>query len=156
MVTKLEDYGLLENTYIFYTSDNGYHIGQHRMVPGKGCPYEEDINVPMIVRGPGVPKARTVDFVTSHTDIAATLFDLPGIPLREDFDGFPMPLTSPEIQIAKLDPRREHVSVEYWGVNLQEGDIGRTSPSGGGIVYFNTTYKAMRAIGDSYNLYYSV
>lgn len=81
MVTRLEDNGLLDNTYIFYTSDNGYHVGQHRMALGRGCPYEEDINVPMIVRGPGVPKGRKVDFVTSHTDIAATLFDLAGIPL---------------------------------------------------------------------------
>lgn len=81
MVTRLEDNGLLDNTYTFYTSDNGYHVGQHRMAPGRGCPYEEDINVPMIVRGPGVPKGRKVDFVTSHTDIAATLFDLAGIPL---------------------------------------------------------------------------
>ncbi|GLI76962.1 hypothetical protein PoHVEF18_005244 [Penicillium ochrochloron] len=156
VVNKLDDYGLLDNTYIFYTSDNGYHVGQHRMVPGKGCPYEEDINVPMIVRGPRVPKGRTVDFVTSHTDIAATLFDLAGIPLRDDFDGLPMPLTVVEIHDAKHDPRREHVSVEYWGTNLQEGDIGRVSPTGAGVVYGNNTYKAMRVIGDSYNLFYSV
>lgn len=39
--------------------------------------------------------ARTMDFVTSHTDIAATLFDLASIPLREDFDSLPMPLTIP-------------------------------------------------------------
>ncbi|KAJ5980383.1 hypothetical protein N7481_007681 [Penicillium waksmanii] len=156
VVNKLKDYGLLGNTYIFYTSDNGYHAGQHRMVPGKGCPYEEDINIPMIVRGPGVPKGRKVDFVTSHTDIAATLFDLAGIPLREDFDGIPMPLTVSEMRGAKSDPRREHVSVEYWGSNLQEGDIGRVSPTGAGVVYYNNTYKAMRVIGDSYNLFYSV
>lgn len=155
-MTRLEDNGLLDNTYIFFTSDNGYHVGQHRMVPGKGCPYEEDINVPMMVRGPGVPKGRTVEFVTSHTDIAATLFNLAGIPLREDFDGLPMPLTVPEMQVAKSDPRREHVSVEYWGTNLQEGDIGRVSPTGAGVVYGNNTYKAMRVIGDSYNLFYSV
>lgn len=156
VVNKLDDYGLLDNTYIFYTSDNGYHVGQHRMVPGKGCPYEEDINVPMMVRGPRVPKGRTVDFVTSHTDIAATLFDLAGIPLRDDFDGLPMPLTVAEIHDAEHDPRREHVSVEYWGTNLQEGDIGRVSPTGAGVVYGNNTYKAMRVIGDSYNLFYSV
>jgi N-acetylglucosamine-6-sulfatase len=156
VVGKLEDYGLLDNTYIFYTSDNGYHVGQHRMVPGKGCPYEEDINVPMMVRGPRVPKGRTMDVVTSHTDIAATLFDLAGIPLREDFDGLPMPLTSSEMQDAKHDPRREHVSVEYWGTNIQEGDIGRTSATGAAVIYGNNTYKAMRVIGDSYNLFYSV
>jgi arylsulfatase len=156
VVTKLEDYGLLENTYIFYTSDNGYHMGQHRMTPGKGCPYEEDVNVPMIIRGPGVPKRRTVDFVTSHTDIAATFFDLAGIPLRDDFDGLPMPLTVPEMHNAKSDPRREHLSVEFWGTIIEEGDIGRVSPTEGALVHSNNTYKAMRVIGDTYNLFYSV
>ncbi|EPS33769.1 hypothetical protein PDE_08731 [Penicillium oxalicum 114-2] len=156
VILKLSESGLLDNTYIFYTSDNGYHVGQHRMVPGKGCPYEEDVNVPMMIRGPDVPKGRTVDFVTSHTDIAPTLFDLAGIPLRKDFDGLPMPLTAPAMRVSRSDPRREHVSVEYWGTNLQEGDIGRLSPTGPAVVYGNNTYKAMRVIGDSYNLFYSV
>lgn len=124
IVTQLDTYGLLDNTYIFFTSDNGYHIGQHRMVPGKGCPYEEDINIPMMVRGPRVPKGKRVNFVTSHTDIAPTLFDLAGIKLRSDFDGLPMPLVEADIERARRDPRREHVSVEYWGGNLQEGDVG--------------------------------
>jgi arylsulfatase A-like enzyme len=87
VVSRLKKYNLLENTYIFYTSDNGFHIGQHRMVPGKGCPYEEDVNVPMIVRGPQVPRGEKVDSVTSHTDVVPILFDLASIELREDFDG---------------------------------------------------------------------
>ncbi|CAG8081231.1 unnamed protein product [Penicillium nalgiovense] len=156
VVARLEHHGLLDNTYIFFTSDNGYHVGQHRMVPGKGCPYEEDINIPMMIRGPRVPKGRTVDSVTSHTDVAATLFNLAGIPLRENFDGLPMPLTATDMKQAKFGPRREHVSVEYWGQNLQEGDIGRDPTTGGTLVYGNNTYKAMRVIGDSYNLFYSV
>lgn len=39
LVDKLEAAGELENTYIFYTTDNGYHISQHRMHPGKECGY---------------------------------------------------------------------------------------------------------------------
>ncbi|KAL3457657.1 Arylsulphatase [Aspergillus heterothallicus] len=156
VVTELDKYGLLETTYIFYTSDNGYHIGQHRMVPGKGCPYEEDINIPMIVRGPNVPKGKRVDFVTSHTDVAPTLFDLAGIALRSDFDGMPMPLVEKDLESARSDPRREHVSVEYWGGNLQEGEVGADVEAGTPVVYNNNTYKAMRIIGDSYSLFYSV
>jgi arylsulfatase A-like enzyme len=130
VVSQLDKYNLLENTYIFYTSDNGYHIGQHRMVPGKGCPYEEDVNIPMIVRGPQVPRGKTVDFVTSHTDVLPTLFDLAGLELREDFDGLPMPLTSGSLAHARKDPRREHVSVEYWGSNLGEGEVGADLAAG--------------------------
>lgn len=67
-----------------------------------------------------------------------------------------MPLTVPEMQIVKSDPRRERVSVEYWGTNLQEGDIGRVSPTGAGVVYGNNIYMAMWVTRDSYNLFYSV
>jgi arylsulfatase len=177
VISQLEKYNLLENTYIFYTSDNGFHIGQHRMVPGKGCPYEEDVNIPMIIRGPQVPRSKKVDFVTSHTDVMPTLFDLAGIELREDFDGLPMPLTPGGLAHARKDPRREHVSVEYWGSNLAEGEVGADlaagTPSKSGlkliaavdirltssfllVIYGNNTYKAMRIISDRYDLFYSV
>jgi N-acetylglucosamine-6-sulfatase len=56
VVKKLEDKGTLDNTYIILSSDNGYHIGQHRMAPGKKTAFEEDINVPLIIRGPKVAK----------------------------------------------------------------------------------------------------
>lgn len=39
LVSKLEESGELDNTYIFYTTDNGYHISQHQMHPGKECGY---------------------------------------------------------------------------------------------------------------------
>ena len=39
LVGRLESAGVLEDTYIFYTTDNGYHISQHRMNPGKECGY---------------------------------------------------------------------------------------------------------------------
>lgn len=120
LFTHLEDYGLLENTYIFYTSDNGFHIGQHRLQPGKSCGYEEDINVPLIVRGPGVPANHTTDLVTSHTDMAPTFFDILKIPQRDDFDGTAFPVTGSDIQFGDSN-RREHVSVEYWGFAGGEG-----------------------------------
>ncbi|KAK8062980.1 arylsulfatase-like protein [Apiospora hydei] len=73
VVKKLERNGLLENTYIFYTTDNGYHIGQHRLQPAKQCSFDEDINIPLIVRGPGVAAGAVVtDMVTTHTDLAPT------------------------------------------------------------------------------------
>ena len=55
VIQTLDDQGVLDNTYVVFTSDNGYHMGQHRFVAGKGTPYEEDTHVPFMVRGPGVP-----------------------------------------------------------------------------------------------------
>jgi len=34
---RLTENDILEDTYIFYSTDNGYHIGQHRLQPGKEC-----------------------------------------------------------------------------------------------------------------------
>lgn len=120
LVERLEKYpDILANTYIIYTSDNGYHIGQHRLPPGKTCAIEEDINVPFVIRGPGVAAGADVADPTSHTDIVPTLFRLAGIPLQDDFDGAPMPVTE-DLRPA-AGHRREHVNVEFWGASIPEG-----------------------------------
>ena len=148
LISRLIDYDILDNTFIFYSSDNGYHIGQHRLQPGKECGIEEDINIPLIVRGPGVPKGKVSDIVTSHTDLAPTFMSLVGGTLRSDFDGIAIPVTSKDIADA-ADVRGEHVNIEYWGFALTEGLYGKA-------MYWNNTYKGLRLIGDNYNLYYSV
>ncbi|KAK8212924.1 hypothetical protein M8818_003089 [Zalaria obscura] len=148
VITRLDKAGILDNTYVFYSSDNGYHIGQHRLQPGKECGFEEDINVPLIVRGPGVAKGQVSDMVTSHTDLAPTFLSLAGGRIRDDFDGAAIPITSTQLLEAK-ETRREHVNIEYWGFALGEGDFGAGFK-------WNNTYKGLRLIGDDYNFYYSV
>ncbi|KAL5114331.1 hypothetical protein ACEQ8H_007767 [Pleosporales sp. CAS-2024a] len=127
VLQRLEHYNLLNNTYVIFTSDNGYHMGQHRLQPGKACAFEEDINVPFFLRGPGVPKGKTVDVVTTHTDIAPTLFELAGIKQRDDFDGQPIPVTSKAIAQQTKSKKRDHVNVEFWGESLEEGKFGVVS-----------------------------
>ena len=119
IVTRLEGSDQLDNTYIIYTSDNGYHIGQHRLPPGKTCGFEEDIRVPFFIRGPGIAKGFTQDAVTTHIDIAPTLLQMANIPLRDDLDGTPMP-----IHPNGNATRHEHVTVEYWGRSYLEGEMG--------------------------------
>ncbi|KAJ2987043.1 hypothetical protein NUW58_g4725 [Xylaria curta] len=148
LISRLEEYGILDNTYVVYSSDNGFHIGQHRLQPGKTCGYEEDINVPLIIRGPGIASNYTTNIVTSHTDLAPTFLELLGIQLREDFDGKPIPVTKAGIE-ATEQTRREHASVEYWGIAVSEG---AHQP----LYRQHNTYKAIRLSSAEYNLYYSV
>ncbi|KAK1075088.1 hypothetical protein LTR74_000493 [Friedmanniomyces endolithicus] len=148
VVSRLQEAGALEDTFIFYTTDNGYHIGQHRLQPGKQCAFEEDINIPLVVRGPGIPKGLASDIVTSHTDLAPTLMRLAGTALRDDFDGTSIPLTAPELQQA-VETRQEHVNVEMWGIIMSEGKYGS-------VLYPNHTYKALRLIGQDYSYLYTV
>ncbi|KAK4652594.1 hypothetical protein QC762_208050 [Podospora pseudocomata] len=156
VIKRLEAAKLLDNTYIIYTSDNGFHIGQHRMQPGKMCGYEEDINVPLIIRGPGVPKGEVSNVVTAHVDLAPTIMQLAGIPLRDDFDGAAIPLTKPE-QKKAVNKRQEHVTVEFWGMAYMEGGV--VFRGGETDVVLNNTYKSLRVIDvkkNDYNFYYSI
>lgn len=150
LFSQLAEFDLLDNTYVVYTADNGYHIGQHRLPAGKSCGYEEDIGVPFALRGPGVPHNFTADLVTTHTDIAATFLSIAGASDLSpySFDGLPIPLTAAEIEEAKRT-RAEHVNVEYWGAHFGEGHYAGPS-------HHNNTYKAVRVLGPEYNLYYAV
>ena len=87
LVGELRKSGELDNTYFFFTSDNGFHFGTHRLSVGKWTAYEEDISVPLIVRGPGVPKGRTLEHLVLNNDFAPTFADLGGAEIPDFVDG---------------------------------------------------------------------
>ena len=73
LVGALRETGELDDTYVVFTSDNGYHAGQHRLLmPPKRLAYEEDIRVPLIVRGPRVPVGARRDKMVLNNDLAPT------------------------------------------------------------------------------------
>lgn len=76
VVSELEAVGRLDNTYVFFTSDNGYLLGEHRIAETKGVVYEESIRVPLAARGPDIPAGRTTEAVALNTDFAPTFADL--------------------------------------------------------------------------------
>lgn len=163
---QLEDAGLLDDTYIIYSSDNGYHLGQHRLPPGKECGFEEDIRVPLFIRGPGISSGAVEKTVTTHIDLAPTILKLAGVELRHDFDGTPIPVLDYE-----EGKRHEHVAVEFWGVAIAEGGFGGFGTYGpkdsvaitnlivldgkGLLQVHNNTYKGVRIVHEDYDLYYS-
>jgi N-acetylglucosamine-6-sulfatase len=81
------------NTYFVFSSDNGYHMGEFRLMPGKMTAYDTDINVPLIVTGPGVPSGRTVEEITENIDLNPTFTAIGGAATAANVDGLSlMPL----------------------------------------------------------------
>lgn len=114
----LQRTGELDNTYFVFSSDNGYHIGQHRLQPGKQSAYDSDIRVPLIVRGPGIVHG-TNDAMTMNIDLAPTFASLAGVPTPDFVDGRSLvPL------LRGTTPRdwREVVFIEHEGPTAVPGD----------------------------------
>lgn len=87
LVTALRETGQLDNTYIVFSSDNGLHMGEHRLNVGKGRAYEEDIKVPLVIRGPGIPAGRKVKLLTANVDFAPTFAQIAGVAPPDWVDG---------------------------------------------------------------------
>ncbi len=87
LVAALAASGRLDDTYVLFTSDNGFHMGQHRLLASKYTAFEEDIHVPLMLRGPGVPAGRVIDALTETVDLAPTFAQIAGARLPIDPDG---------------------------------------------------------------------
>jgi len=75
---ELETAGVADDTYLVFSSDNGFHLGEHGLRAGKLTAYDHDIRVPLIVVPPGGGAPRTVSELTQNTDLLPTLLDLAG------------------------------------------------------------------------------
>ncbi|QIG43816.1 sulfatase [Nocardioides anomalus] len=87
LVQALADQDALDDTYIIFTSDNGYHMGNHRREIGKYTQFQTDVRVPFYVRGPGIPAGSTYDDVSGNIDIAPTIAAMTGATAPATVDG---------------------------------------------------------------------
>jgi N-acetylglucosamine-6-sulfatase len=121
IVNTLERTGELQNTLIVFTSDNGFFHGEHRIPYGKLLPYEPSIRVPLILRGPGVPRGRHRGQLVNNVDLTPTILDAANA--RGDAflpaDGLSL---FPIMRDRGLEPGRDLLiaarggAVRYWGL----------------------------------------
>ena len=142
VVDALKATGQLDNTYILFTSDNGFHMGQHRRREGKGGFYEEDIHVPLIIRGPGIEAGSTLQgYVTGNIDLAPTIAALAGVVPPEYVDGRSMArlLGSNPPPVSEW---RSAYLLEFYGYGNEEG--GQADSQGSSVEPLLPVYLGLR------------
>ena len=87
ILDSLRAAGELGRTLVVFTSDNGYLAGQHRLAHGKANIYEPAIRVPLMVRGPGVPRGVRRHQLVGNVDLAPTILDAAGATAGRAQDG---------------------------------------------------------------------
>jgi len=135
----LNQVGVAKNTIIVFSSDNGLHMGEHRLLAGKLTAFDTDIRVPLIVTGPGIPAGRTVNRLTENIDLAPTFTALANTQAPTGSEGLSLtPLLSGQ-KISGLQWRSEAL-IEHHGRDTSPADPDRP-PEGSGNP---TSYEAIR------------
>lgn len=115
----LREKGIDRDTYLVFSSDNGFHLGEHRLGEGKGSAYDTDIRVPLIVTGPGVPAGRTVRRIAQNTDLYPTFAELAGAPVPGSVDGRSL---VPFLRGGDVETWRRAALVEHHGPVVARSD----------------------------------
>jgi arylsulfatase A-like enzyme len=111
--------GVARETYIVFSSDNGLHMGEHRLRPGKLTAFDTDIKVPLIVIGPGVPAGRTVAKPTENIDLCPSFEQLAGARVPASVDGHSLVALMHGRRVAGW---RKEILVEHHGRVDDRGD----------------------------------
>jgi N-acetylglucosamine-6-sulfatase len=134
----------LSNTYFVFSSDNGLHMGQYRLMPGKQTAFDTDIRVPLVVIGPHVPAGVTSSAMTSSIDLAPTFAQIAGTKLIDRPDGLSMlPLWHGN---PPPDTWPKAVLIEHHGPDVLPGDPDRQPPRSGDP----PSYEALRTATATY------
>lgn len=112
VLRALTDAGVLEQTYIVFMSDNGFHYGEHRIKMSKATAYNEALLVPAAIRGPAVPGGAVLDHLVTNADLAPTIAEWTGTVAPQFVDGQSMaPLLRAECPEADL--WRQAIGIEH-------------------------------------------
>lgn len=137
LLTALDECGLKETTYIFFTSDNGYQLGQHRL-HNKLDPYQMCTNVPLFVSGPGITPSQTAGHLLAHIDLCPTILELADAKVPDFVDGksFASLLANPAASNERT--WRDSVVIENWQAKRNRGKVLPGAYSG--LRYYDKVY----------------
>jgi N-acetylglucosamine-6-sulfatase len=111
--------GQEKNTYFVFSSDNGYHMGEYRLMPGKMTAYDTDVHVPLVVTGPAVPAGVAVDDIVENIDLYPTFTELTGATPLRNIDGRSL---APLLRGQKIEGARTAILVEHHGPRHEPDD----------------------------------
>jgi N-acetylglucosamine-6-sulfatase len=145
---RLRAAGVARNTYFIFSSDNGYHMGEYRLMPGKQTAFDTDIHVPLIVSGPGVPAGHVISALASNIDLNPTFRRLAGLHVPANVDGHSLVgLWHGQVPANW----RRSILVEHHGPNNAAGDPDRQAAASANP----PSYEAVRTASALYVLYAS-
>ena len=127
----------LRNTYVLFTSDNGFFYGEHRLIGGKFLSYEPATHLPLLIRGPGIEPGSSTGELTANIDIAPTILDLAGVEPDKSVDGRSMVpfLREPELRTRRpilFESFVQTSDVEANGAIASSGEGDGGEPGGDG------------------------
>jgi len=128
----------LRNTYVIFTSDNGFFFGEHRLIGGKFLAYEPSTHLPFLIRGPGIRPGTETNELVGNIDIAPTVLELAGAEADKSMDGRSMApfLHDPDLRTLRpylFESFVESSDVDEQGAIAEPGDqSSRTSAKGRG------------------------
>lgn len=131
VINTLRATGRLDNTYIVFSSDNGFMLGEHRDPSGKQVPYEESFRLPLIVHGPGIAAGKTMDQIVGNVDFAPTFAQWGGASVPDFVDGRSF---APLLAGGTPDAWRQAFLIEHFNVsgkaNGKKGKKGKQATQG--------------------------
>lgn len=87
VVAHLTKRQVIDNTFVLFSSDHGYKLGEWRIGCSKQHPYESDVHIPFFARGPGIAPGTRLTALVSNIDIGPTMLDIAGLPANPEHDG---------------------------------------------------------------------
>jgi N-acetylglucosamine-6-sulfatase len=125
---ELQRLGVADSTYLVFSSDNGFHLGDYDLRPGKQTAFDTDISVPLVVTGPGVPAGSTVSQLAQNIDLAPTFDDLAGATPPTSVNGRTLVR---QLHGKRVDDWRNAVLVEHHGPTTMPSDPDYPVPMSG-------------------------